>query len=471
MASNDELCFASAERLLAMLRKREVSAVELTDAFLDRIEEVNPKLRAVVTLVEERAVKEAEESDNRLAKGDSVRALEGLPVTIKDSIETAGIRTTDGMKMYEHHVPKNDAPVVERLRAAGAVLVAKTNLPEMAMDYDCDNPVFGPTYNPWNLTRVPGGSSGGEAAALAAGLSPLGMGSDYGGSIRVPAHFCGVTGLKPSWGTIPVAGHMPSWLVSPPVAHMATIGPMARFVDDLTLAYNVVRCAHPTAPYTVPTQPARPEEVDIKRLSCAVFTDIKSLVPVSTDIKSRVEKAGQVLERLGLRVESSTPPIQRAHEIWWDYALADGGELARQAIGDNASLSRERLQRLVLAKTPHKSAAEFFTIAIERDKFRVELAQFMERYPIIISAPFCCTAFAQGATKVQCDGKEFDLYKANWPALWVNCAGLPSVVVPAGLDGSGLPIGVQIVGRAFEEEQVLAVARVLEKELGGYQKP
>jgi amidase len=252
---------------------------------------------------------------------------------------------------------------------------------------------------------------------------------------------------------------------------MATIGPMARFVDDLTLAYNVVRGAHPTAPYTVPTQPARPEEVDIKRLACAVFTEIKGLVPVSADIRSRVENAGQVLERLGLRVEFSTPPIQRAHEIWWDYALADGGELARQAIGDNASLSRERLQRLFLAKTPHKSAAEFFTVAIERDKFRVELAQFMERYPIIISAPFCCTAFAQGATKVQFDGEEFDLYSANWPALWVNCAGLPAVVVPAGLDGSGLPVGVQIVGRAFEEEQVLAVARALEKELGGYQKP
>ncbi|MGH7249238.1 MAG: amidase, partial [Pseudomonadota bacterium] len=225
MPSNNELFFAPAHRLAAMLRGRQLSSTEMVSAFLERIEALNPKLNAIVTLVEERAIKEAAESDRRLAGKGEARPLEGLPITIKDSIFAAGARATDGMKIFEHFVPDHDAPTVARLRAAGAIMIAKTNLPEMAMDYDCDNPVFGATSNPWNLKRVPGGSSGGEAAALAAGLSPLGLGSDYGGSIRVPSHFCGTVGLKPSWGTIPGSGHMPGMLPPPPVAHMATIGP------------------------------------------------------------------------------------------------------------------------------------------------------------------------------------------------------------------------------------------------------
>jgi amidase len=232
-----------------------------------------------VTLVEERAIEEAEASGKRLAKKGEARPLEGLPITIKDSIITAGVRSTWGMKIFEHRVATTDAPTVARLRTAGAIVIAKTNAPEMTIDYDCDNPVFGATNNPWNHARVPGRSSGGEAAALAAGISPLGMGSDYGGSIRVPSHFCRVAGLKPSWGTIPASSHMSPGLPPPPVAHMSTIGPMARYVDDLTMAYNIVKGPHPSALYTAPTPQAHPERVAVKKIRVGFFT-AASQVPV-----------------------------------------------------------------------------------------------------------------------------------------------------------------------------------------------
>src|SRR6266851_4448143 len=187
MRSNEELCFLPATRLLQMLRAREISSRELTALLLDRVERINPRLNAIVTLASERALAEAAESDRRLDHHENVRAIEGLPITIKDSFATAGVRSTSGTKTFENHVPPHDAITVQRLRNAGAIVIGKTNLPELGLGFDCENPVFGPSNNPWDITRVPGGSSGGEASAIASGLSPLGLGSDYGGSIRVPA--------------------------------------------------------------------------------------------------------------------------------------------------------------------------------------------------------------------------------------------------------------------------------------------
>jgi amidase len=475
MASSRELYFASACTLIAMLRNRQISSSELTRMFYDRISTVNPRLNAIVTLCEERALQEAAEADERLSANRDCRSLEGLPITIKDSISSAGLRSTDGMKMLEHNVPERDAPTVARYRQAGAVVIGKTNIPEMAMDYDCENPVFGATNNPWNLDRVPGGSSGGEAAALAAGLSALGLGSDYAGSIRVPSHFSGVAGLKPSWGTIPGSGHLfgpfdPFAPGPPPIVSMATIGPMARYVDDLTLAVNILRGPDPSSPYTVPTNAVRPETVDIKKIRCALFTDGGG-VPVSSEIRAAVENAGKALQRAGVAVEQATPPIQRGAELWLLYATADGGQPLNEAMADKISLSRPRLRQFLFEPQPSKSAAEFFAIAIQRDMFRIELASFMERYPILICAPFCVTAFEHGALEVDIDGTKCPLFEANWPAAWVNCAGLPAVVVPAAHDKGGLPIGVQVVGRAFAEETVLAIAKVLEQEMGGFQPP
>ena len=470
----EDLYFAPARKLLSMLTAREISSTELTRVFYDRISRVNPRLNAVVTLCEERALKEAAESDRRLSAKNEIRPLEGLPITIKECIATEGVRSTDGMKILEHNVPERDAPTVARYRQAGAVIIGKTNIPEMAMDYDCENPVFGATNNPWNPGRVPGGSSGGEAAALAAGFCALGLGSDYGGSIRVPAHFSGVVGLKPTWGTIPGSGHLfgpfDPFAPGPPPSSMATIGPMARYVEDLTLAYNILRGPDSTSPYTVPSNEARPETLDIKKVRCALFTDGGG-APVTKEIRAAVEHAGKALQKAGVEVDEAIPPVQRGAELWLMYAMADGGLPLNQAMGDKVNLSRPRLRQFLFQPQPSKSAAEFFWIAIQRDMFRIELAKFMERYPIIICAPFCVTAFEHGAMEVDVDGNKFPLFAANWPALWVNCAGLPGAVVSAGHDNDGLPIGVQVVGRAFGEEAVLAVAGALEQELGGFQRP
>jgi amidase len=470
MAFSDELFFAPAHKLAAMLRSHEVSSIEMVSAFIERIESVNHGLNAVVTIVEERAAREAEDSDKRLARKGEARPLEGLPITIKDSIITEGVRSTWGMKTFEHFVATADAATVARLRAAGAIVSGKTNTPEMTMDYDCDNPVFGPTNNPFKRDRVPGGSSGGEAAALAAGMSPLGMGSDYRGSIRVPSHFCGIVGLKPSWGTIPGSGHMaPSPAAIPPIAHMATIGPMARYVDDLTLAYNIVRGPHFDSPYTVPTVEAHPEQVDVKKLRCAIYTDACE-VPVSSEIRAAIERAGKELQKAGLVVEAVKPPVDEGERLWWEYAGADGGQIVAEALGEALKLSRDRL-RSFLKPGPGKSATEFFKIAFARDAWRVQLAEFMERYPIILGPTFCTTAFKHGATEVEIDGKKYSHFLAGWPVAWGNCAGIPGAVVPIAQDREGLPIGLQINGRAFGEEAVLAVAKVVEHACGGFKKP
>jgi amidase len=252
---------------------------------------------------------------------------------------------------------------------------------------------------------------------------------------------------------------------------MATLGPLSRYVDDLTLVYNIVRGPHPETPYTAPSAEARPDGVDVKKLKCATFADVPGLAPVAKDIRAAVDRAARALEKMGVLVESKTPPVERGADLWQRYAMADGNTLMHEALGDKLKLSRERLTKALFTPAPSKSAAEFFLIAIERDIYRIELAKFMEHHPIVICAPFCVPAFPHGAYDVDIDGSSHSLYSANWPAVWVNCAGLPAAVVPAGLDRQGLPIGVQIVGRAFDEENVLAVAKVLEGELGGFQRP
>ncbi len=475
MAHNDEVCFAPASRLIELLQSREISAEELVGAYLERIGAVNPLINAVVTLAGERALHEARQSDERRARGEAIRPLEGLPITVKDSIATAGVRSTSGTKHFEHHVPVDDATVVARLRAAGAIVIGKTNLPELAADIDCDNPLFGPASNPWDLGRVPGGSSGGEGAAQAAGLSALGLGTDTGGSIRIPAHFCGVCGLKPGSGTVPRTGsHLPPPI---PIDVVSIPGPIARGVDDLTLAYNLIRGPALDAPGVVPTPPARPERVPVADLRCALFTHLDDPAMVQAGVRDGVERAARALEQVGVNVDWATPPVHDAVSIFYRYYNADGRRLLREALGDDLRLCRPSLRHYLEANQGNEtSAAELFKIMIARDQMRTRIATFMQRYPIVLTVPFATTAFPHGAQELEINGVMHNRAAAafpsmGWASLWASAAGLPAAVVPAGFDGGGLPTGVQIVGRAFEEETVLAVAGVLEAELGGYQRP
>ena len=467
--SSNELLFSSATRMLSLLRSREVSSRELVDAHLAQIARVNPRLNAIVTLTAESARREADESDRRLARGDA-RPLEGLPVTIKDTVETAGVRSTGGTKLFEDYVPVVDAPVVARWKAAGAIMLGKTNAPELALDFDCENPVFGATHNPWDLERVPGGSSGGEAAAIASGCSPLGLGTDLGGSIRIPAHFCGIAGLKPTVEAVPRTGHVPAGVPPLPIALMATFGPMARAVEDLALAFNLARGPYHADPYIVPSPPAAPETVDVRRLACAFYVD-GGPTPVEAPIREAVRSAARVLADAGVRVEEHVPRgFATAHQVLFKMILADGGEGFRMMAGSRYDEYRPQLRRM-LESQPTLSVMEFFFAGIERDVFRADLALLMEEWPIILGPTLPIAAFRREHDGHDIEGQHFDHIAPLWGTDWVNLAGLPAAVVPAGTTPDGLPIGVQVVGPRFGESEVLAVAAVIERELGGYRRP
>src|SRR2546421_1801158 len=234
---SDELIKLSATKLAAMIRARAVSPVEVVEAQLRRIERINPKLNAIVTLAPN-AVERAREAEAAIMRGDEVGLLHGVPFTVKDTIETKGLRTTSGSLLRASHIPDKDAPAVASMKSAGAILLGKTNVPEMAIPYECENPVFGRTNNPHDLSKTSGGSSGGEAAAISACLSPVGLGSDLSGSIRVPTHFCGIVGLKPARWRVSSAGHFPPIVGT--LSDGAVIGPMARYVEDLSLLLSIL---------------------------------------------------------------------------------------------------------------------------------------------------------------------------------------------------------------------------------------
>ena len=474
MDVSNDLCFMTASRLLGLMNRREVSSVQLVRLFIERCRTLNPRINAVVTLVEERALSEAAESDRRRSRNENMGALEGLPFTVKDTLATQGVRSTAGTHKLTNYIPERDAATVAHLRAAGAIMIGKTNVPELGGDIDCENPVFGRSSNPWDNSRTPGGSSGGEGAAVASGLNAFGLGSDTGGSVRIPAHFCGVAGLKPGWATVSRTGHLPpESATSPPLHNVATVGPLARCVDDLTLIYNIIKGPSWDSPNTVPSQDARPEQVRVDGLRCAFFTDLNPHPPADPDIKKAAHRAARILAGRGIIVDEIAPPIGDVALENRRYYGADGRRLNLEWYGAEIEYCRPGLLKFMIAAlAAETTAADFFKASMRRDELRCNLARWMERYPIILTIPCCITAFRHDASdEIDLGGARWHRLAAIWPTTWSSYYGLPAVVVPAGLDSGGLPLGVQVVGKAFEEETVLAVARVLEEELGGYQPP
>ena len=471
---SDELTNKSATELVALISSRAISPVEVVEAHLCRIESDNPSLNAVVTIAED-AVDRARVCEAALMNGSDLGPLYGLPVTIKDTIDAAGLRTTSGSRIRAQHVPEHDAASVGRLKAAGAIILGKTNVPEMAVPYETDNPVFGRTNNPYDLNRTPGGSSGGEAAAIAACLSPAGLGSDLSGSIRVPAHFCGIAGLKPTAGRVPMNGHMPA--ASGVVALGASIGPMARRVEDLALLFNVL---------AEPTQfEAAQKGIDllkpnlVRGLRVAWYTD-DGVTPVSEEIRVAVQNAAKALADAGLEMIEATPPgISKGSRLWIDlFSRAANIEIATlyQGREDEAGPQVARL----LEEFSHASAelgekierAERLAEAVlERERLREELLAWMKTTELILAPVGATAAFEHGAERVEVNGKSISVFRAFSYSQTFNVLGLPSATVPAGRTARGLPIGVQVVGRPFEERTVLSAAAIIESALGGWQKP
>ena len=438
---NKRLCDHSLTELAELIRKREVSAVEVVEAHLERISSLNPALNAIVTL-NPRVIEDA-----RSAAGE----LCGLPITVKDTIETAALRTTSGSRLRADYVPERDAPAVARLKAAGTVVLAKTNAAEMAMDYNADNPVFGRTVHPLDAKLTPGGSSGGEAVAIATHMSPGGLGSDLAGSIRIPAHFCGVCGLKPTTGRVPGEGQFPP--SSGPYSLGAVIGPLARRVADLRLLFRAVG-------------DVRPVEGDLRKgLRFAWYGD-DGIVPVTDETARAVKNAATALSDAGLIGEERRPPhVERGNELWLKlFSRASVVQLRQAYAGredEGGSFVSWRLR--TADDTPAPTLDEYIANWMERDRLRAELLRWMQTMPLIIAPVGATPAYEHDTLKVTVKGSTMGTFRAFSSAQAFNVFDLPVVTVPVGRSPAGLPIGVQIAGPPFAEEMVLAAAEIVEQ--------
>lgn len=467
---SDELTSLTATRLVELIRTREVSPVEVLAAHARRADELNPRLNAIVTFAPD-ALAQAREAERAVMRADDLPPLHGLPITIKDTIDTAKLRTTRGSRAFADNVPTEDAPSVARLRAAGAIIFGKTNASELALDYTAENPVFGRTLNPHDAERTPGGSSGGCAAAVASCMTPAGLGSDLAGSIRIPAHFCGVVGVRPTAGRVPSAGH------APPVAGLhslgASLGPLARSVSDLRLIFHALtnQLGDSSSFATRWQDDAR---ASLRGQRVAWYTN-DGTVKVSDETVAAVERAVGALESAGLEAFDETPPaVEKATDLWLSMF-----EYATQRYVRSVYEGREELAgraaRVILERAEKwgvPSLEQILAAWDERDRVRAGLLRWMERTPLFVAPVGATTAFRHDEFgRVRVDGERVATFRAFGYAHAANVFDLPSVSVPAGRTRAALPVGVQIVGRPYEEERILAAARIVEDALGGWQPP
>jgi Asp-tRNA(Asn)/Glu-tRNA(Gln) amidotransferase A subunit family amidase len=450
----DDITQCTATQLAALIRNRSISPVDVVDAHLRRIERLNPKLNAIVTLAPD-AIDNARKAEDAVMRGDELGVLHGVPITIKDTIQTKHLRTTAGSSLFQSHVPQTDAPSVALLKAAGAIVLGKTNVPEMAIPYECTNPLFGRTNNPYDLDATSGGSSGGEAAAISACLSPAGLGSDLSGSIRVPAHLCGIAGLTPTPGLVPSAGHIPP--VTGTLSEGAVIGPMARNVGDLSLLLSVLANSE---------RSAQPDpEGKLKGSHVASYV---GAVPISEDTEQAIKRALNALSDAGLvLVEESPPALEKATDLWISLFSAQSAIAIRDIYRGQEEMAGPDVAAVLASiteSTPDAQAQEW----VKRNELRRQLVQWMDATPLIIAPVGSVAAFKHGARRVSVSGQSISVFRAFGYSRVVNVLGLPSVAVPAGRDASGLPIGVQVIGRPFQEQTVIQAAAIIEESLGGW---
>ena len=457
--------------MAAAIQNGEVSPVELTEAHLERIERLNPKLNAFVHIDGKGARRHAQIAETTVRAGERSGPLHGVPLTIKSSIDVAGWPCNCGSRLRENYVATSDAPLVSRLRKAGAILIGNTNAPEFLMAYETDNLTTGRTNNPWDLERTPGGSSGGEAAAIAARCSAGGVGSDGGGSIRVPAHYSGICGLKPTPGRIPSTGHFPA--SGGPFAYLGVVGPMARSVGDLKLLFEVMAGSDCGDPMAAPVPVAWPATRDVRNLRVGFFEQ-DGRTPVTVETRAAVRKAATSLEASGHFVEPFLPDeLDSVRQIWWNL-FGRAGQIALRPLyaGRVDELSPILTQFIgFVGNEPPLGIDELMWTLLERDAIRIRILRQMGKYPIIICPVCAVPAFRHGEREWVIDGRTAGYLEAMSYCQWFNALGFPAAVVPVGRSPEGLPIGVQVVGRPFEEELVLAVALEIESFCGETGEP
>ena len=466
-----DLTFLSAVSMAAQIRAKRISPVELIEAHLTKIERLNPSLNAYVDVSAERACHEARAAEQAVLNGDTRGPLHGVPISIKSSLAVAGLRCETGSRLRAGHVPTHDAPLVARLRNAGAIILGVTNTPELLMAWETDNLLYGRTNSPWDLEHTPGGSSGGEAAAIAAGMSAGGVGGDGGGSIRVPAHFSGICGLKPTPGRIPGSGHHPP--ASGPFAMLGVLGPMARTVADLKLLFEVMQGPDDGDAFSapVPLRWSSPEE--IKNLRIGYFED-DGRTPVTSEIRVAVRTAAEALRIAGFAVEPFRPEgLEEARQLWWKFFVNAGAMLIKPLFknreNDLSPTLKDFLERA--AAEPPLGGETLLHAWIARDELRGKFLAQMQQFPILLCPPAAVPAFNHGERSWNVEGKTVNYLDAWSYTEFFNLLGNPGTVIPISKSLQGLPIGVQIVGRPWEEEKILAVAEVIEEACGARRIP
>jgi amidase len=465
-SSTGEIVHRSATELSALVRSRQLSSTELTAAYLERIAEVNPQLNAVVTLDADRALAAAAAADDATTRGRCTGPLHGIPMTIKDTFETEGMRTTAGAPDLTGYVPARDAIAVERLRSAGAVVLGKTNVPPFAMDWQAANPVFGATMNPFDPARTPGGSSGGAAAAVATGMTALELGSDIRGSIRVPAHFCGVFGLKPTAGIVPTRGHIPGPPGTLAEPDLAAVGPLARSAEDLGLALDVLAGPGPerSKAWRLELPMARADHLGGYRM--AAWLD-DAVCPIDTEVLEILTRAITALSEEGGRVDVEARPLDlaEAKPVFESLFLAAVSTGYPQEVFDELCAVAAAQPEAQVARDVTQRARDWQVTNEHRLQLGARWADFFTRHDVLLCPVAPVAAFPHddtpdmAARTITVNGEPRP-YSDLSP--WIGLAGaahLPAAVVPVGRTRSGLPVGLQVIGPHLEDRTVIDVVR------------
>ncbi len=444
-----DIVFSSTTQLAAAIRAGHVSATEVLEAHLAQIATHNPALNAIITMDAGQARKRAHEADEALARGEVWGPLHGVPFTLKDAHATAGMRTTTGFPPLADYVPQEDSTVTARLKAAGGILMGKTNVAMMLADYQSNNP--------WNIERTPGGSSGGAAAALAAGITPFDIGTDLSSSIRIPAHFCGLFGLKPTEQRVPLTGLIPGLPGPRPVRIMSCIGPMARTVEDLALLYAIIAGPDGRDTEVQPVPVDEVPELELKQLRIA-FAPTFPGFPVAADIRDAVEELARQLSPLCEVVEEAALP-----QLDFNQEGASAGALIGMMTGAFQPGEQERPATL----------AQYLEALHRRDQSIIAWEQFFDEWDVLLCPPSMITAFphCEPGTPLNVDGQEVVYWMVSAHGTLFNYTGHPAVVLPYKLDRDGLPIGVQMIGKRWDESRLLAMAKALSGVTGAFQRP
>ncbi len=463
--SDIDLCFQSAIDAAAAIRTNQLSPVTLVDALIDRIEQIDPKLNAFCTPAFDSARKQARTAEAAVQRGDSLGPLHGVPVAVKDVVITKGIRTTWGSRLNEDNVPTEDAPSVERLKAAGAIVLGKTNTPEYGWKGATDNLLFGPTFNPWNLELTPGGSSGGTGAAIAAGFAPLGIGTDGGGSIRIPASFCGIYGLKPSFGRIP---YYPASLAET----LSHLGPMTRTVRDAALMLDVMAGPDSRDRNSLPAEPTdylAETSGGIEGLRVAWSPDL-GYSRVDPEVRRITEQAAQQFAQLGCSLEDADPGfghLLSSTDNPTYYATYNSGFAAM--IASHTEDERKKMDPAFLRSVEpwgQRSLIDAGRANIGRAQLWDTVRRFFDRFDLLLTPTLPVPAFgARLHSAPEIAGHKIKTGDLSWTPFTYpfNLTGQPAATVPCGFTESGLPVGLQIVGRRFDEATVLRASAAFEE--------